>query len=914
MQIAQNGKVIVRIAGAVIASAICASLPYSASAQATLNSAQMETFRNLPRSQQQAVLDGLNGQNWSSTVRDAQLATPQQLVPLERAAPPQVEGPPKIGGRSTLLIDISVRPETANDETAKGLLDGRRERVLNGNPYQLDAEGRLILPICPPINLSGLTSEQAGQLLGADPRLGGLSFNVTLLPVKAIGAEALKPFGYDLFTEVPSTFAPTSDIPVPSDYRIGPGDNLTIDLFGKRSGQYQLVVNRSGALNVPEFGPIQVTGLSFDEVRGEILQRVTDQMIGVRASVTMGQLRSIKVFVVGDVMRAGAYTVSALSTITNALFASGGISRVGTLRNIELKRNGRTISRFDLYDLLLAGDTSRDRQLEHGDAIFVPSIGSTASVMGQVLRPAIYELDGSATVGELLEVAGGLRAEADPRVARLERIDTDHQRTVIDLDLSDAADRNRRLQPGDMLTVPQVLEAKQAVTLEGSVERAGAYAWRAGMRLTDLLGSMQAFKPNADHRYLLIRRESAQDRRIEIFSADATRAFQEKGTDADPLLDVRDRVIVFGRQPDRGPALAQVLQELKLQARDRSPQPTVNINGRVRAAGQYPLEADMTVADLIRAGGGLEDAAYATKAELTRYEVVDGESRQTEVMELDLAGALAQARGADVALRPYDVLLIKEVPDWREQETVTLRGEVRFPGTYSIRQRETLRSVIARAGGLTNAAFSKGSVFTRRELVEQEIKQVETLTNRLQADLAFISVRNSADDDNSETRATLAAGQSLITQLKATTPIGRLVIDLDQVLAREKSDDNIELRNGDQLLVPRLRPYVTVIGEVQNATSHVWKANLTRDDYLRLSGGTTRRADDKRIYVVRANGSVVANVDDARWFRSNGIELEQGDTVVVPIDTEPARALTTWTAATTIAYNMAVAIAAIGSL
>jgi protein involved in polysaccharide export with SLBB domain len=914
MRIVPNGKVVVRLAAAVIVSAICGPLPQPVLAQTAPNSAQLETFRNLPRSQQQAVLDALNGPSWNTntTRRDAPLANPPTLTPLEPTLAPQIEGPPKIGSRSTLLIAIGVR-EAGGSDGSKQLLDGRRERVLDGNPYQLDGEGRLALPICPPINLSGLTSEQAGQLLTADPRLSGMSFSVTLLPVEPVGADALKPFGYDLFTQVPTTFAPTTDIPVPADYRVGPGDNLTIDLFGKRSGQYQLVVNRNGALIVPEFGPIQVTGLSFDEVRGEIIERVSNQMIGVRASVTMGQLRSIRVFVVGDVTRAGAYTVSALSTITNALFASGGISKVGSLRNIELKRNGRTISRFDLYDLLLEGNTSRDQQLEHGDAIFVPAIGSTAAVMGQVQRPAIYELGGNATVGQLIEIAGGMRAEADPRVARLERIDADHQRTVINLDLSATADRNRRLQPGDLLTVPQVLDAMQAVKLEGSVERPGAYAWRTGMRLTDLLGSMQAFKQSADQRYVIIRRERAQDRGIEVLSADATRAFQERGTNEDPLLEMRDRVIVFGRQPDRGPALAEILQELRLQARDRTPMPSVTINGRVRAAGQYPLEADMTVADLIRAGGGLEDAAYAAKAELTRYEVVDGESRQTEVKELDLAGALAQAPGADVPLRAYDVVLIKELPDWRDQETITVRGEVKFPGIYSIRRRETLRSVVARAGGLTDAAFSKGSVFTRRELVEQETKQIETLSNRLQSDLAFMSVRNGADEP-AETREMLAAGQSLLTQLKDTKPTGRLVIDLNEVIAKQTSDDNIELRDGDQLLVPRLRPYVTVIGEVQNSTSHVWKPSLTRDDYVRMSGGTTPRADDKRVYVVRANGSVVTNVNDARWFRSDGLELEPGDTVVVPIDTVPMRPLATWTAVTTIAYNMAVAIAAIGSL
>ncbi|MGH8178069.1 MAG: SLBB domain-containing protein [Steroidobacter sp.] len=892
--------------------ALVAAIPQFASAQAAPSPAQMETFRNLPPDQQQAVLEAMGGQGNGAAARDAQLSMPQTSAPVQQ--PPVDQGPPRITGRSTLLLDVTLRDESPADDSATPLLSGRRDRVQNGNPYQLDGEGRIALPIAPPINLSGLTDAQAAQLLNADPRLAGLRFSVTLLPIEPAGAEALKPFGYDLFDDVPTTFAPATDIPVPSDYRVGPGDNITVELFGKKTGRYQLVVDRNGSLTLPEFGPIQVTGLSFDEVRSEIEQRVSDQMIGVRASVTMGQLRSIRIFVVGDVVRAGTYTVSGLSTITNALFASGGVSTIGSLRSIELKRGRQTVAKLDLYDLLLEGDTSQDHQLQQGDAIFVPAIGSTAGIAGQVRRPAIYEFRSGTTVGDLVELSGGLKPEADPRLARLERIDVNRERTVLSLDLSSSADRSRKLLAGDLLTVPKVLDDTRGVTLEGHVHRAGAYAWRQGMRLTDLLGSLQTFRLNADQRYVLIRREHAQGRRVEIISADATRAFQSTGSAADPLLQSRDRIIVFNRQSDRGSALAEILQEMRLQTRDNSPMPVVSIGGRVRAPGEYPLEQNMTAADLIRAGGGLDDAAYAATAELTRYEVVNGESRKTEVIELDLAGAAAGASGADVALRAYDVLVVKETPDWREQESIVLSGEVRFPGTYPIRYGETLSSVVKRAGGLTEAAFPDGSVFMRHELVEQERKQVETLANRLQSDLALVALQN-MQTQNENTAETLAAGQSLLTQLRGAKPTGRLVIDLERALASTGSEDDIGLRGGDQLVIPRLKPYVTVIGEVQNGTSHVWKRELARDDYVQLSGGTTQRADDKRIYVVRADGSVVSSSKGNRWFgRGGNVELEPGDTIVVPIDAERMRPLPLWTAVTTIVYNLAVAVAAVGSL
>jgi polysaccharide export outer membrane protein len=903
----KDGYAMVRWHMALFALVLTAAMPQCAFAQSNPTSAQLEAFRNLPPGQQQAVLEAVGGRQ-AGAQQDSQLSTPLTSRSLQRS--PADEGPPRIGQRSTLLLAVTLKNEAGADDAHTVMVE-RRERVLEGNPYHLDAEGRITLPIVPPINLSGLTDAQAGQLLDADPRLAGLNFAVTLLPLKAEGVQALRPFGYDVFDEVPTTFAPATDIPVPVDYRVGPGDNITVDLFGKKIGHYLLVIDRNGALTVPEFGPIQVTGLSFDEVRSEIEQRVATQMIGVRASVTMGQLRSIRIFMVGDVARAGSYTVSGLSTITNALFASGGVAKNGSLRNIELKRGGQTVVKFDLYDLLLNGDTSKDRQLQPGDAIFIPTIGSTAGIAGQVQRPAIYELRGAATVGELLELSGGLKPDAEPRLARLERVDHDRERIVLNLDLSKGKDRNQNLLAGDLLTIPQVLEETREVVLQGHVQRPGAHAWWEGMRLTNLLGSLQTFKINADQRYLLIRREHATTRKVEVLSADAERAFEARGTDADPLLESRDRVIVFGRESDRGGALTAVIQELQLQMRDNSPMPAVWVQGRVRAPGQYPLEENMTVADLLRAGGGLDDAAYLAKAELTRYEVINGESRKTEVIELDLNSSVANASDAGMSLRSYDVLTVKATPDWREQEFINLRGEVRFPGKYPIRAGETLKSVIERAGGLTPAAAPKGSIFMREELKQQEREQVENLANRLQSDLALVALQNaqSPKDENSEA---LAAGQALLAQVRGAKPTGRLVIDLERALAKQDSNDNIALRGGDELAVPRLKPYVTVVGEVQNGTSHVWRPDLSRDDYIQLSGGTTLRADTKRTYIVRANGSVLAG-KGARWF-GIGAELEPGDTIVVPIDAERTKPLTVWTAATTIVYNMAVAVAAIGSL
>jgi polysaccharide biosynthesis/export protein len=876
---------------------------------------QLEAFRNLPPDQQRAVLDAMSGDKGGTSQRpDAPLATPQIGTPTDPAEPPVDMGPPRIDGPVTLVLEVKAK-ET-DDPVLAATLKSRQDRILAANPYVLDNEGGLILPFLPRIRLRGLTAEEAEQRLNADPRLTGLELSVKLLRIEPVGADALKPFGYDVFRESPTTFAPATDIPVPPDYAMGPGDTVRLELFGKRSGGHSLVVDREGRIHVPDIGPVQAAGLSFDELRADIQRRIESETIGVRASVTMGPLRSIRIFVAGDVAKPGSYTVSGLSTVTHALFTSGGVSEVGSLRNVEVKRRGVTVGRFDLYALLLRGDGANDVRLQSGDVVFVHPVGSTAAVAGRVRRPAIYEVLSAATVGDLLDLAGGLAPDADSGMAKLERIDADRQRVVLDVDLKSAAGRALKLQSGDVLNVPRVLDdLTRIVTLEGYVERPGRYAWRDGMRLTDLLGSLQALKLNADQRYILIRREHMPGRRLEVLSADAAKAFETRGTDADPLLRSRDRIIVLEMRKDRGDSLSALLEEVRLQTRDNRPVGIVTVTGRVRAPGQYPLETGMRVSDLVRAGGGLDEAAYGLTAELARLEV-NGESRTTTVTDLKLSDVLAGSAAADVVLRPYDTLVIKETPEWSEQGTVRILGEVRFPGDYPVRKGETLSSVIRRAGGLTEHAFVEGSVFTREEIKDQERQQLETLANRLQSDLALVALQGAqtADSARQSPSEALAVGQSLLSQLRNTKPVGRLVIDLDRALTVANSDEDVQLRNGDSLTVPALRQYVAVLGEVQNPTSHVWRRGLDRDEYLDLSGGLTDKADDDRIYIVRANGSVEARARSGRWFSNNNFEMRPGDSVVVPLDTQKMRPLPLWSAVTTIIYNLAVSVAAIGSL
>ena len=813
------------------------------------------------------------------------------------------------------------KPKT---EEEKEKIEKFRKRILAGNPYQLNHLGALEIPGLPAIPMAGLTAFEATKRLRADPQLS-VDFvpRLTLLRLVPSGEQALKPFGYDLFKGLPSTFAPVSDIQVPIDYVVGPGDTLEIQLFGSEPALYELTVQRDGRINFPKLGPIMVSSMNFDAAREAIERRVAQQLPGARISITMGDLRSIRVFVLGEAEKPGSYTVSGLSTMTNALFVSGGVKTIGSLRDIQLKRNGRLITTLDLYDLLLRGDTSNDRQLLPGDVIFIPPIGSTVSVEGAVRRPAIYELKTENTVAQAVEIAGGLSPDADGKLGQLERILPSRLRQMRNVDLTAAQSRATELANGDKLRIPAIRPTlENSVILSGYVFRPGQFEYRPGLRLTDVLGSVDELRPNADQHYIMIRRVLPPDDRITVVSADLRRALASRGSAADVELQPRDKIYVFDLSADRERVLASLIRELELQATPEQPEQVVSIDGRVKAPGHYPLESTMHVSDLIRAGGSLEDAAFRGEAEITRYDVSDGDSRRTELIPVNLAAIRRGDPGADFVLKPYDTLVIKPIPQWMEPGTIELAGEVRFPGKYPIHQGETLSSVLQRGGGLTDQAFAEGTVFIREELKKREKDQLEVLANRLESDLAALSLEAISSSAATNTNGgsgnatqSLAIGQQLMAQLRQTKPVGRLVIDIRKMAKGAVGvPDDVTVRDGDRLLIPKKNQEVTILGEVQSPTSHVFEAGLTRDEYINRSGGTTQKADRKRIYVVRANGDVVSG-DRSGWFRrSQSTDIHPGDTIVVPLDTERVRALPIWQSVSTIIYNLAIALLAIRSV
>ena len=747
------------------------------------------------------------------------------------------------------------------------------------------------------------TNDKQGRALESNSSEATKSPSLTEDRASASINEELSLFGYDLFKLGADAFAPTADIPIPANYILGPGDNLIVQLYGKENMTHSLTISREGQVLFPNIGPVSFTGLSFNDAVSKIEEIVSQQMIGVKSSVTMGSLRSIRIFVLGEAKRPGSYVVSSLSTMTNAIFSSGGITKIGSLRNIQLKRNGKIISTLDLYDLLLHGNTANDSRLLPGDVLFVPPIGKTIGLSGEIKRPAIYELKTEKTVAEVIELAGGLMPTAFLPASRIERITDSGEKTLVNLDISSDKGRSFLLKDADVIQIYPTLETmRDIVNIEGHVIRPGGFAWRQDMRFTDIIKSVDNLLPDPDIEIGIIQREQKFTRKIEMLTFSPRKAFQAPGSANDIKLHPRDKIILFNYTDDRVKILESSLQKLIIQANFDEQEQSISVIGAVRFRGKYPKAQNMTAQEAILLAGGLTESALRTDAEITRYKL-------NELRERIIVHTIHNLSIEQPILNEGDTLRIRKVPFWNEQESVEILGEVYYPGTYAILPGESLLDVIKRAGGLTPRAYPEGAIFSRAQLRELEKERLQELKKEISKDIAATNLEQSANkgEINKE-----EAGIILDTFDKVT-PLGRMVIDLPQLLNMPESHD-FQLIGGDILEIPRFKPSVTVIGEVQYSTSHFFDERLDVGDYLNRSGGLRANADKSRIYVIKANG-LVFSPKNSTWFtRNNKERLSPGDTIIVPIDTKKVDSLTLWSSVTTIMYQAALGVAAIGSL
>jgi len=903
---------------------------------------------------------------------------------------------------AALLMAASVmaqQPSAAQIEQFKRLPKAQQEALAKQYGFDLSSlTGVSSVNRLQTENVEKLTPQGAQNDLLFQQALADLAERRKAEEPKDNEKQKLRRFGENLFDANISTFAPVANAPVPETYRLGPDDTLLLQVYGKQSDTYELIVNREGAVNLPDLGPVSVVGLTFNEASSLIRSRISEANIGLQAAVTMGQLRTINVFVAGEASNPGMYAVSALTSVTQALFVSGGVSEIGSLRDIRVTRGGQTVARFDLYELLLKGNNANDITLQHGDVVFVAPAGAVVAIEGEVRRPAYYELASGETLGQLLTMAGGLQASAHVNAVSLQRSGP-NGRELVNLNLTESSAQNFALRSGDKLVVPVLSQrVRDQVTVAGAVSRPGTYAWKAGMQLHHLLGNVWSdLLHSTDTDYALIVRRTNNRGDVEVkqinlldavdgsqtttftpvelqpqdivlvfhqvnlayereqlntfirnavksklnrftenalLAGDVTSSFFKLIESNNALIassqfkfdeqELSEKAIVesyinnmlqqlyvnpeylaLSKHFTRRELLFPLLQTLRKQSTDQRDIPIVSVSGDVKVPGEYPLAQGGNVAMLLQAAGGLNNSAYLRRAELSRFlaQQVDRNAVEQQNINIDL-GAILAGQQQDIQLTSRDRINVFSTPDWSQVRLVNLRGEVKFPGTYQVLKGEKLSDVIQRAGGFTSDAYPYAAIFTREAIKLREAEQAEKLLAQLKSDVTSRMLTSGQP-------ITAPAPLQMLEELQTLEPVGRMVIDLDQIMLG-RTEFDIEVEHQDSLVIPRVQSSVTVMGEVQHPGSHRFRAGLSVRDYLALSGGARKRADEKRVFVIRADGSVMIPAQN-RWFSAANDELKPGDTIIMPLDTEYKDGLSMWAQVTQIFYQTAVAIAALNS-
>ncbi|HEY1660378.1 MAG TPA: SLBB domain-containing protein [Candidatus Sulfotelmatobacter sp.] len=686
----------------------------------------------------------------------------------------------------------------------------------------------------------------------------------------------LERFGASLFlNRVRNTNFLPMDLPAGPDYVLGPGDGLFINLWGSVSQRINVTVDRAGQIALPEAGGVVVAGQTLAQAEQMIQRALSAQFKSARIDVSLTRLRTVRVYVVGDVAQPGAYDLSSLSTPLNALLAAGGPTAHGSLRTVRHYRGTQLVRDVDLYDLMLNGVRSGVERLEPGDTILVPPVGSQITVSGMVKRPAIYELRNEHELSDVLALAGGVLVSAALHQIEVERIEAHEKRITLSVNLPDSADGdpealrralgNFPVQDGDHVTILPILPySDSTVYLQGHVFRPGRYSYHPKMEIAELLRSYQDLLPEpAEHAEII--RLTPPDYRPRVMQFKLSEVLEGN----DPIeLEPFDTIRIFGRY--------------EIDA------PRVSIHGEVLRPGEYPLSQGMTASDLVRMAGGFKRSAMTREADITSYVVESGEQVQTRHSTLAISKALAGDVQADPALKPNDVVTIHQLAGWKDVgASIVIKGEIMYPGTYGIEEGEKLSSLLQRAGGYRAMAYPEGAVLDRvqvRELAEksklQLIQEVETSGQNVKFPA------NATAQDQAALMASMNQQQeNALNALRKQPANGRLVINISGDIRKWRNTNNdIELRSGDVLTIPKMPNFVLVTGQVYNPAALTYAPGVSAATYLREGGGPTDMANKKSIYIIRANGSVVGHGGHASLWGGNtlSVALRPGDTIVVP--------------------------------
>jgi protein involved in polysaccharide export with SLBB domain len=694
----------------------------------------------------------------------------------------------------------------------------------------------------------------------------------------------LERFGAALFrnSAAAADKAPLS-VPVGPDYVLGPGDELVVDYWGTTSQHLQRSVDREGRVSIPEAGSVVVAGRTLGETQQTIQRMLSRQLRGVTVDVTLGKLRTVRAYVVGDVKNPGAYDISSLSTALSALIAAGGPTDTGSYRTVKHYRGKALVEEVDLYDLMLKGVSSGEVHIESGDSILVPPIGPQVTVAGKVRRPAIYELRREQTLDQILDLAGGVPVTGELGRIKVERTQAHERKEMLSINLAsgagvqaaDDAFRRFRIQDGDVVTVLPILSySNRTVYLDGHVFRPGKFPYKDGFKVTDLIASFDDLLPEPADRAEIVRLHPPDFTPVVIpFNL---RDVLAKRVEA-PSLEPFDTIRIFGRYD--------------------ADAPKVSIFGEVLRPGEYPLSEKMTAADLLRMSGGFKRDAYQQAADLTSYSLIDGDHVDLEHRDIPIARALAGEADTDVLLKPGDVLTIRQIGGWNDiGGAISVSGEVMHPGRYGIQRGERLSSILKRAGGFSGESYPYAAILDRAQVREAAAKSREDLVTKIQAQAATgtsetgitgsgpTGTTGSSSSSRSSAAALERERQQLISKLKQIQPSGRMLIHISpQIEKWQNTQADVEVRPGDTLYIPKRPNFVMVAGQVYNPVAITFSSGKHAIWYLKQAGGPTSLANRKEIFVVRANGTVVGR-GSGEWWSGNVLSttLQAGDTIFVP--------------------------------
>lgn len=670
-------------------------------------------------------------------------------------------------------------------------------------------------------------------------------------------------FGSDIFKNRQLSFEPNLNIAPPQNYQVGSGDEIIVDVYGFSEISYTKRVNPDGSINIPYAGVVQVAGLTLEEIRQRLASKLAVIYTGIRTGntfvrVSAGKLRSIKVTVIGEATRPGTYTLSSVSTVFTALYASGGPTENGSYRQIEILRDNRVVSKLDVYDFLLRGDQKGNITLRDQDIIRIPVYHSRVEFDGEVKRPRIFEVIDNETLNDVLMFAGGFTNNAfTARVKVLQN--TSKERKITDV--SEQEFGNYKPQSGDKYIAEPILERfENRVQIEGAVFRPGSYELERGLTLKALILKSEGLKENAFLPRGYITRLRA-DGQLELLSFNLSRVM--KGEDQDIALKREDVVTIS--------SIFDLREEYQ-----------VSIDGEVRNPGQFDYAQKMTLEDLILKAGGLKEGASVSRIEVARR--VNNSNKDqlsatsSEIFQITIEDDLSAKTSAFI-LQPFDIVSVRRSEGYEVQKQVKIVGEVKYPGIYFInRKNERISDLIARAGGPTVFAYQKGASLERGN-IDKSGKILSKEEQQKQAELESVKALRKLKSD----KDTLASPQS------DTTEINRLVgIDLEKILTSPGSDIDLFLEEGDLINVPKQPQTVKVSGNVLLPTSAIYIPGKGFKSYISQSGGFKQYAAKRRSYIKYANGSVKSTKKILVFF-NNYPRVTPGAEIVVPLNQQVRR-------------------------